>query len=244
VSIVTGTRNTGQGNKVGTATVTLVYNNGSPVAAGYTVTGDFSGDIIQGDRMATTGSDGTATVESTDKARGGVTVSFCISDVSGGPLPYDPGANPEAVCDSTTTTTTAAPTTTTTTTTAAPTTTTTTTATTTTTTLPADSVHVASVVIGTRNTGQGNKVGTTTVTLVYSNGSPAGVGYTVTGDFSGDIVQPGMVSMETTGSDGIAVVESTDTARGGVTVSFCISGVRGLLGYVPGDNAGGTICGT
>ena len=149
-------------------------------------------------------------------------------------------AQPEScgVPTSTTTTTTAASTTTT----AAPTTTTTTTATTTTTLPGPDSVHVASVVTGTRNLGGGDKVGTATVTIVDNNGDPA-AGYTVTGDFSGDIDEDAVTSTETTGSDGTVTVESTVTARRGVTVFFCVSDVRvgGLL-YIPGDNAPGTTC--
>jgi hypothetical protein len=89
-SIVTGTQGAGSGNKYGTATVTIVDENGNPVA-GATVTGTFGGDV-SGAASGETAADGTVTLVSSTTARGKVTVTFCVSDVTG-TLTYDPNAN-------------------------------------------------------------------------------------------------------------------------------------------------------
>lgn len=90
-SIVTGTQNAGQGNKRGTATVTIHDSQESPVG-GATVTGTFSGtfnETVSGQ----TGSDGTVTLVTTGTARGGVTVNLCVDDVTHTSLSYDATQN-------------------------------------------------------------------------------------------------------------------------------------------------------
>jgi hypothetical protein len=99
------------------------------------------------------------------------------------------------------------------------------------------SVHVASIVTSTQGVGGGDKAGKATVTIVYNDGTPA-PGYTVTGDFGGDITEPGVSSAPvTTGADGTVVVQGITTARGKVSVTFCVNNVTGSLGYFAGDNA-------
>ena len=69
-----------------------------PLPAGATVDGTFSGDINEGASGVTNGS-GTVTLETTGFAQGGVNVSFCVDDVTGGPSAYDAAENVES-CDS------------------------------------------------------------------------------------------------------------------------------------------------
>ena len=161
-------------------------------------------------------------------------IEFLVADVQ----PNNCGGTTTTTTSATTTTTVAS---TTTTTTAAPTTTSTTTTTTTTTTLPAPvSVHVASIVTGTRNIGRGDKVGTATVTLVDNNGDPPAAEHMVSGIFGGSFNQtPGP---SPTDGGGVAYFETNqnDPQRGGLTVTFCVSDVD--PDYDPGANAPGTSC--
>ena len=297
-SVVTGSQNVGGGNKVGTATITLVDEHGSAVA-NHTVTGDFSVDITEpGVVSGLTGADGTVTILTTAVARGKVSVLFCVSNVAGANtyvpldnaqgttctilnqppvveitaptdgLSFDQGASvnftgtaldPEdgdisanlawtsnldgsigsGAGFSTSTLSVGAHTIT--------------AAVTdsnsapdsdqiavTINLVPATSVHVASVVTGSQNVGGGNKVGTATITLVDEHGS-AVANHTVTGDFSVDITEPGVVS-GLTGADGTVTILTTAVARGKVSVLFCVSNVAGANTYVPLDNAQGTTC--
>ena len=94
-SIVTGTQGAGKGSKAGTATVTIVDNNGNPVA-GATVTGTFGGDV-SGSASGATGADGAVTLVSGTTAKGkNLTVTFCVSGVTHATLTYDPTANASA----------------------------------------------------------------------------------------------------------------------------------------------------
>jgi len=97
-SIVLDTQNAGQGNKRGTATVTILDNLGNPVS-GATVMGDFSGDFNESG-SGVTGPNGTVTIVTTGTARGGVSFSFCVSDVTHATLTYDPNdnADPNFAC--------------------------------------------------------------------------------------------------------------------------------------------------
>jgi beta-glucanase (GH16 family) len=97
-SVITGTVNASQGNKRGTATVTVVDNLGNP-SQGALVKGRFSGTFNEA-AEGTTGSDGKVTLQTSGVAKGAVTVNFCIDDVSG-TLPYDPSLNQEYVCSGT-----------------------------------------------------------------------------------------------------------------------------------------------
>jgi sialate O-acetylesterase len=89
-SIVKGTWNAGQGKKGGSAQVTILNNCGNPVS-GATVTGTFTGDFNE-TRSAVTGSNGVATLNTVGSKSGGVSITFCVDNVTGG-LPYNSGNN-------------------------------------------------------------------------------------------------------------------------------------------------------
>ena len=89
-SIVVGTQNAGQGNKRGTATVTLVDDQGQPVD-GASVTGTFTGDFNE-TVNGTTASDGTVTLVTIGVKKGSITFTFCVDQVTGS-LPYDAASN-------------------------------------------------------------------------------------------------------------------------------------------------------
>jgi|GEM_PF-427802 len=90
-SVVTGTANAGQGNKNGTATVTI-HDNLENVVANATVTGSFSGTFSE-TVSGVTGADGTVTFTTSASAKGGVTVDFCVDDVTHATLTYDATQN-------------------------------------------------------------------------------------------------------------------------------------------------------
>lgn len=98
----------------------------------------------------------------------------------------------------------------------------------------ATDVHVENISTGTQGVGGGNKVGTASVTILDDTGAPA-VGYDVTGTFSGDISES--AGPATTNGSGVASFTTVGTARGGVSVSFCVDTVSGALPYDPNDNA-------
>jgi hypothetical protein len=208
-SVVTSTVNASKGQKYGVATVTIVDNTG-PVE-GYDVSGHFGTPFDgEGTKTATTDASGVVTFQTSGTAKG-PTVTFCVSDVSGG-LAYDSTANaPGTTCGSEPPPPpppTGDPT----------------------------DVHVVSVTTGSSGVGGGDKVGTATVVVVDDLGNPA-VGYTVTGDFGGDLSDTGRSAV--TGSDGTAVVTTSGTGRGRLNVTFCVSGVSGVLPYVPNATACG-----
>ncbi|MFT5139060.1 MAG: hypothetical protein ACI9H8_000746 [Lysobacterales bacterium] len=91
--IVTGTQNAPKGRKFGTAAVTVRDNNGNSVGAGYTVTGDFSGSYNEAGETAITDSNGVASFVSTGTAKKNIVVGFCVSNVTGSPLGYEPADN-------------------------------------------------------------------------------------------------------------------------------------------------------
>jgi beta-glucanase (GH16 family) len=87
----------GGGSKIkAKATVVIVDDTGAAVA-GADVTGTFSGSHNQ-TITATTGADGSATLQ-TSVTSGTVAFTFCVDDVSGSLLTYDPASNVET-CDS------------------------------------------------------------------------------------------------------------------------------------------------
>jgi len=94
--IVTGTQNAGQGQKYGTATVTIFDNNGNPVADA-TVSGTFSGDFSES-ASGVTDASGQVTLVTTTTAGGQVTVGFCVDNVEHASLAYDMASNVET-CD-------------------------------------------------------------------------------------------------------------------------------------------------
>ena len=90
-SVVTGTVNAGQGNKHGTATVTIEDDQGQPVGSA-NVTGTFSGDFSE-TQTGITAPDGTVTLQTVATAKGGISFTFCVDDVTHGTLAYDPASN-------------------------------------------------------------------------------------------------------------------------------------------------------
>ena len=99
----------------------------------------------------------------------------------------------------------------------------------------ATSFVVSEVVTGTANAGQGSKFGTATVTLLDNLGQPVS-GATVTGDFSGTWSESGTA---VTDAQGVASFTTSSTAKGNVTVNFCVSGVSGsTLTFDAGGSTG------
>ncbi|MCA1619986.1 MAG: RICIN domain-containing protein [Acidobacteria bacterium] len=97
----------------------------------------------------------------------------------------------------------------------------------------ATTMYVAEVVTGTENAGGGKKRGTATVTIKDNLGNPVG-GATVTGTFSGSFSE---TKSGTTGSDGKAVLKTTATKSGTVTLTFCVDSVtHGSLTYDSSKN--------
>lgn len=90
-SVATGTASAGKGQKYGTATVTVTDDVGAPVA-GATVAGTFSGTWNESGSAVTDGS-GIASFTTSTSASGGVTVNFCVNDVTDTTLPFDSTAS-------------------------------------------------------------------------------------------------------------------------------------------------------
>jgi len=98
---------------------------------------------------------------------------------------------------------------------------------------PASTMHVAAIVAGTQNAGQGNKRGAATVTIVDNNGQPVD-GAGVTGAFTGDFNE---TVAGTTGGSGTVTLVTTGTKKGSVTFTFCVTNVtHSTLTYDPGSN--------
>jgi beta-glucanase (GH16 family) len=90
-AVSTSTVSAGGNNKYGVATVAIRDNNGSAVPSA-TVTGTFSGSFNE-TRSGVTNSDGVATIQTSGKVRGTVTVNFCVTQVTHSVLPYNAEAN-------------------------------------------------------------------------------------------------------------------------------------------------------
>jgi hypothetical protein len=80
------------------------------------------------------------------------------------------------------------------------------------------------VVTGFTNVGGGNKSGTATVTLVDANGAPIG-GYFVEGDFGGSITEQAVSAEPTSPASGEVNLQTAGQEKGGVSVTFCVSGI-------------------
>lgn len=89
-NITTGTQGAGQGQKYGTADITIVDDLGGNVA-GATVTATFTGDINE-TVAGTTGANGIAELVTTGTAGGNVQFTVCVDNVVAS-LPYDSAAN-------------------------------------------------------------------------------------------------------------------------------------------------------
>lgn len=83
------------------------------------------------------------------------------------------------------------------------------------------SVDIGSITVTTANAGQGNKRGQTTVVVVDDLGGLV-AGATVTGYFTGTFNESGS---GVTDANGTTVITTTGTAKGGVSVTFCVTGI-------------------
>ena len=81
----------GQGNKRGRAEVMIVDNLGGTVS-GVLVDGTFTGDYSESGSDTTDGG-GLATIDTVGTKKGSISFTFCVDDVTGGSLTYDPGSN-------------------------------------------------------------------------------------------------------------------------------------------------------
>lgn len=85
-AIVISTANAGQGNKRGQAIALIVDNLGDPIASA-TVTGVFSGSFNES-QTGVTGSDGSATLTTTQEVKGGASFQVCVESVAHASLTY------------------------------------------------------------------------------------------------------------------------------------------------------------
>jgi beta-glucanase (GH16 family) len=90
-SIVVDTQNAGQGNKRGTATVTIEDDLEGAVGSA-NVTGTFTGDYAE-THMSTTAGGGTAALVTNATKKGNVSFTFCVDDVTHATLAYEPASN-------------------------------------------------------------------------------------------------------------------------------------------------------
>lgn len=86
-SVVASTQGAGQGNKYGTATITVLDNLGNPVS-GVNVSGTFSGTFNEV-ASGVTNANGSVTLTTSSTAKGGVIVNFCVDNLSHSSLTYD-----------------------------------------------------------------------------------------------------------------------------------------------------------
>ncbi len=97
----------------------------------------------------------------------------------------------------------------------------------------ANTMYVQSIITGTQSAGKGSKLGTATVTI-YDDSGTAVSGATVTGTFSGSFNE---TVSGTTGSDGTVILVTNGTAKGNVTVNFCVDNLtQSSLVYDPTQN--------
>jgi subtilisin family serine protease len=95
-------------------------------------------------------------------------------------------------------------------------------------------LHVGSIVVTTVNAGRGVKKGRAEVLIVDDAGNPVS-NAAVSGTFSGSLNES---ASDTTNSSGLAVLETTASAKGKVAITFCVDGVtHASLTYANGDNS-------
>jgi FtsP/CotA-like multicopper oxidase with cupredoxin domain len=102
------------------------------------------------------------------------------------------------------------------------------------------SVEVGSIAVETAGLGGGQKVGVATVVVVDDLGNPVS-GAVVTGDFTGTIIELGLVSGPTDAT-GTTVLQTVGTAKGKVRLKFCVNSITHptLQNFV---SPPGTVCG-
>lgn len=97
----------------------------------------------------------------------------------------------------------------------------------------ATSVSINSIVLGTASAGKGAKHATASVTVLDDTGAPVTMA-DVTGTFSGTFVESLSV---TTDSQGVALFQSSGSAKGTLTIDFCVDDVVASLPYDAAANA-------
>ena len=102
---------------------------------------------------------------------------------------------------------------------------------------PGESLTIGSLVVSTDGAGQGQKVGRADIVVVDNNNNLID-GATVTGDFSGTFNE---TVSGNTGANGLAVVTTTGSAKGKVSVEFCVTSIEhpsynSFVGSVCGNN--------
>lgn len=99
-------------------------------------------------------------------------------------------------------------------------------------------LQVDSVTLSTVNQGRGQKRGRAVV--VISDGSNPVAGATVTGDFTGTFNEPGRTKV--TDANGSATIDTNDTAKGSISLTFCVTSVTDGPGGLPDFT--GEVCGS
>tara|TARA_R100000935_G_C2832973_1_gene166285 strand:+ start:74 stop:2554 length:2481 start_codon:yes stop_codon:yes gene_type:complete len=95
------------------------------------------------------------------------------------------------------------------------------------------SFYVSSIITGTADAGKGTKYGKATVTILNNLGQPV-ANATVSGTFSGSFSYQGSAI---TASDGKAIIQTPVSAKGTLTVEFCVNNVvHSTLSYDSGSN--------
>ncbi len=98
----------------------------------------------------------------------------------------------------------------------------------------ATTMSVSSIVPSLVDAGQGKKRGRATITVLDNNGAPVN-GVTVTATFSGTYSE---TVVQTTNSSGVAVLDTSATAKGGISFTVCVDSVTG--GSLTYDSASNT----
>lgn len=80
-SITVSAVNQGRGNKSGLAVI-VVEDDGGSVVSGATVTGDFSGTFNETVSSGPTNASGSTSVETSGTAKGGVSVTYCVTEIT------------------------------------------------------------------------------------------------------------------------------------------------------------------
>ena len=85
------------------------------------------------------------------------------------------------------------------------------------------SVEVGAIVVSTNNVGGGFKIGVADITVVDDRGNPV-ADAVVSGDFTGDIDET-ITASPPTDAAGLTTVSSTQSVKGKVTLSFCVTAI-------------------
>ena len=105
---------------------------------------------------------------------------------------------------------------------------------------PGTQVAVGAIVIGKQGAGGGSNYGTATIVVTDELGNSV-AGATVQGEFSGSIVEV-ISSSPATGSNGQTTVTTSQTAKGNISLSFCVTTITHPtlqdLNAAPGEHCG------